>query len=148
VRGIIRELGKLEEDGQAVTIVDMEAGLEHLKRGTPSHTDALVVVAEPYFRSLETALRTAEMGQELGIPRVGIVANKIRDERDEGWARQVFEPRGYEILGTVPFDQAVTAADRAPGALLDVAPESMAVQAVAALADRLDEMGAVASGNG
>ena len=86
MRGIIRELGT---DGADMTVLDLEAGLEHLKRGTPRHTDALLVVAEPYFRSLETATRTAALGRELGIPQVGFVANKVRDDRDEDMIRQV-----------------------------------------------------------
>ena len=61
-----------------VTVVDMEAGLEHLSRGTDRHVDTLLVVLEPYFKALETARRCAELGRELGIPRVWGVANKLR----------------------------------------------------------------------
>lgn len=134
MRGIIREL---QGNGSDVTVLDLEAGLEHLKRGTPSSSDTLLVVAEPYYRSIETATRAADLGRELGILRVGIVANKIRDERDESMIGQVFEPRGVPIFGVVPFDQSVVTADRAPAALIDVAPDSSAVRAVASLASAL-----------
>lgn len=59
----------------------MEAGIEHLSRATTRHSDVMLVVAEPYFRSLETAARVHQMAQELGIPNVYVVANKIRNER-------------------------------------------------------------------
>ena len=58
-----------------VTVVDMEAGLEHLSRGTDRHVDTLLVVAEPYFKALETARRCVELGRELNIPRIAAVAN-------------------------------------------------------------------------
>jgi CO dehydrogenase maturation factor len=135
VRGIISELG---ESGGDITILDLEAGLEHLKRGTPRHTDAILVVAEPYYRSLETATRTAQLGRELGIPRVAVVANKVRDTQDEEWIRKVFQPHQVEVIGSVPFDQSVLVADRKPAALIDVDPDAPAVQAVAAVLEALD----------
>jgi CO dehydrogenase maturation factor len=144
VRGIIRELG---EAGGDITILDLEAGLEHLKRGTPRHTDAILVVAEPYYRSLETATRTAELGRELGIPRVAVVANKVRDEHDDEWIRKVFHPRQVEVIGTVPFDSSVVEADRQPAALIDVEPDAPAVRAVAAVLEALD-LGLDHQGNG
>ena len=73
-------LGGILEEDTVTTIVDMEAGLEHLSRGTGRHVDTLVVMMEPYYRALETARRTAELGGELGIDRVVAVANKIRDD--------------------------------------------------------------------
>jgi CO dehydrogenase maturation factor len=120
-----------------VTVLDLEAGLENLKRGTPRHIDSMVVVAEPYFRALETAVRTAELAQELGIPSVGVVANKVRDERDEASVRSVFESRDLAVLAAVPFDPAVVEADRAPAALIDVAPDAPAVRAIGELVGAL-----------
>ena len=137
----MRELGT---DGADVTIVDMEAGLEHLKRGTPRHTDVLLVIAEPFYRSLETASATATLGRELGIPSVGIVANKVRDDQDEEWVRRVFDPRGIPVFGMIPFDPAVVSADRVPAAPIDLSPDAPAVRAVEAVADALAE-GAISS---
>ena len=50
-------IGALLEQESTVTVVDMEAGLEHLSRGTGRHVDTLVVTLEPYYKSLETARR-------------------------------------------------------------------------------------------
>ncbi len=60
VRGLIAELTDLGEH----TITDMEAGLEHLKRGTARNVDMMLIVAEPYYRSLEAAMRTHELAEE------------------------------------------------------------------------------------
>lgn len=130
------------------TIVDMEAGLEHLKRGTPRYTDALVVVAEPYFRSLQTAATTAELGRELGIPTVGIVANKVRDDKDEGFIRNVASSQEVPLLAVVPHDEAVVRADRAPAALIDVAADSAAVRGIEDLLTALDGLADGRRGHG
>jgi CO dehydrogenase maturation factor len=119
-------------------VVDMEAGLEHLSRGTTRHVDALWAVAEPYYRSLETARRVCELATELGIARVGVVANKVRDEADADAIRAYVERHGLRLEGEVPFDPAVVDADRAARGLLDVAaPDAPAVRAIGRLADTL-----------
>lgn len=60
------------------TNIDMEAGLQHLSRGTAHYVDTLLLVAEPYFKSMETAVRCKAMGQELGILRNPAVAQIIK----------------------------------------------------------------------
>src|SRR5215510_10963712 len=90
-------LGGLLEEEQVVTVVDMEAGLEHLSRGTGRHVDALLVVMEPYYKALETARRCAELGRELHIPRVLAVANKLRGEQDRSGVRRYAENHNLEI---------------------------------------------------
>lgn len=134
MRGIIGELDDVHTD---VTVVDLEAGLEHLKRGTPRHTDVLLVVTEPYFRAAETARRTTALALDLGIPTVGVVANKVRDEREEASLRQIFSGTGAGIMAVVPYDEAVVEADRRPAALIDVDGTSPAAAAIAALASDL-----------
>lgn len=142
-------LAALLPDRGAVTVIDLEAGLEHLKRGTAASADVLLVVAEPYFRSLETAARTVELGRDLGIGDVGVVANKLRGPVDEEQVRGIFDERGIPVLSAVPFDPAVAEADRRATALLDVDPDSPAVRALDALARgwRLEEAGSHGRGN-
>jgi CO dehydrogenase maturation factor len=134
VRGLLREIVAGAED---VAVADMEAGLEHFSRGTPRHVDVVLAVLEPYYRSLETGARVAELARDLGVGRVYAVANKVRDDADrssiEGFCRQ----RSIALAGTIPHDEAIVEADRAGGALLDRSPASPAVAAVAALAEAL-----------
>lgn len=115
----------------------MEAGLEHLKRGTPRHTDVLLVVAEPFFRSAETAVRTAALGRELGIPKVGVVANKIKDDADEDIVRKIFARSDIPLFAFVPFDEAVGEADRQATSVIDVRPEAPIVRTLDGLLDEL-----------
>lgn len=111
-------------DESGITIVDMEAGLEHLRRGTTRYVDAMLVVAEPYYKSLEVAGRTAELARELGIKRVYAVANKARDQRDMDAVREYFSHHGVPLLATVPFDESVMEADRLGVAPMDVGRET------------------------
>ena len=134
VRGLLGEIVASAED---VAVVDMEAGLEHLSRGTTRHADVVVAVLEPYFRSLETGARVMALAGELGVKRVLAVANKVHGEADREAIELFCRGRGIELLGVVPHDDAVLVADREGAALLDSAPASPVVRAVEALADRL-----------
>jgi CO dehydrogenase maturation factor len=128
-----------------VTILDLEASIEHFTRGTVRNVDTLLVVAEPYYRSLETAGRLVPLARELGLERVWVVANKVRSGPDEGAIREFCARRGIEVIGVVPFDESVAEADRLGQALIDYAPTAPAVRAVATLADTLaDRLGMAA----
>ena len=122
-----------------VTVLDMEASIEHLTRGTVRNVDALLVVTEPYYRSLETTGRIVPLALELGLERVWVVANKVRGETDETAIREYCARHGFEVIGVVPFDESVTAADQAGQALIDHAPSAPAVTAVAQVADVLTQ---------
>lgn len=57
-------------------LVDLEAGVEHLGRGTVQSVDALIVVSEPSLRALNTGAEVARMGRDLGIPRQVLALNR------------------------------------------------------------------------
>jgi len=130
-------LGGLLAEERVVTVVDMEAGLEHLSRGTGRHVDTLLVVMEPYYKALETARRCAELGRELGIPRILAVANKLRGEEDRGAVRQYAAAHGLQLAGEVPFDAALQQADQR-GTAPELTPGSAAPAAVRSLASALN----------
>jgi CO dehydrogenase maturation factor len=129
-----------------VTILDMEASLEHLARGTVRHADVLLVVTEPYYRSLETTGRLVPLAQDLGIKRVGVVANKVRGVTDEVAIREYCARHHFEVVGVIPYDQGIVEADQSGRSLIDVAADAPAVAAIGALADRLwERLGTVAA---
>ncbi len=94
-----------------LVIVDMEAGIEHLGRGTAAGVDLMLVVVEPGARSLETARRIHQMGSALGIRDFGLVLNKSADpEEDRRW---IASELGEESLrAVIPFDPRIAHADR------------------------------------
>lgn len=122
-----------------VTILDMEASLEHLARGTLRHADVLLVVTEPYYRSLETTGRLVPLARDLGIAQVWVVANKVRSNRDAAAIEEYCDRHRFEVRATIPYDEAITEADGAGRSLIDVSPDSPAVSAIASLADALVE---------
>ena len=120
-----------------VNVLDMEASIEHLSRGTPGEVDRLLVVVEPYYRALETAGRIAPLARELGIPSVLAIANKIRDEEDARLIRDYCRAHGLELAIEIAFDEDVRNADRQGRSLIDVAPDATTVRAVRELAHAL-----------
>jgi CO dehydrogenase maturation factor len=130
-------LGQLIEQSDQHTIIDMEASIEHLTRGTIRHVDHLLVVTEPYYRSLETAGRTVPLAFELGIKQVHVVANKVRNPQDEEAIRRYCAERNFEIIGVLPYSNAVMDADLAGRPLLDHAPDSDYVSEVKKLMDKM-----------
>jgi CO dehydrogenase maturation factor len=103
------------DDVADVTVVDMEAGLEHLARagGTLASADVLLVVVEPSFKALLTAARTRALADELGIPRTCLVGNKARLPEDGELLSARCAELGLELAGVVPYDPDVDEADRA-----------------------------------
>lgn len=128
-------------DDVDLTLVDMEAGLEHLSRsgGTLAHADVLLVVCEPTRKSVLTAARTDALAAELAIPRVLAVGNKSRSADDESFLRQALAAEGIPLAGVLPYDPEVAAADRTGG--VGLVPVTPAVRS--ALCEVLDALDAV-----
>ena len=118
-------------------IVDMEAGLEHLSRGTGRHVSRLVAVLEPYYRSMETARNVAALAKELGIPDVVVVANKVRDAADRSAIAEFCRAHAMRLVGEVPYDASLAEVERSGKAPIDAATGSPAVLAIEALARSL-----------
>ncbi len=112
MRGI---LGTVIEEAADVTLVDMEAGLEHLSRsgGTLAYADLLLVVMEPTRKSIVTAARTKTLAEELGIPRTYGLGNKARLPEDAEFFEAVCAEQGVPLVGVIPHDTGVVDADRA-----------------------------------
>ena len=135
VRGLLHDL----PEDEIFVLVDAEASPEHLSRATVEAVDLQLVVAEPYFKSLETARRYSKLGKELGIPNVVIVANKVKNEEDERAIREFCEARDMELFAVIPFDDTLARAERAGVAPLDFDPDAQVVRSVEAIAGRLAE---------
>ncbi|PSP88937.1 cobyrinic acid a,c-diamide synthase [Halobacteriales archaeon QS_4_69_34] len=130
-------LSEVVEQREEVTVMDMVAGVEHLGRGTAKDVDTLLVVVEPYYKSLETGRRTKELAAELDIPDVRAVANKVRDEDDREAIEEFCADNDLDIAAVVPFDDAVRHADQDGTAPFDYDADSGAVRAIRGLADDL-----------
>lgn len=121
-------------DDRDICILDTEASPEHLTRGTARYADTMLAVVEPYFKSLETGRRMAVLAQDLGLERVALVANKIRDERDLEAVTTFADRHALALGGSVPFDELFVDAERRGVAPLDVQPDTPAMRAIADIA--------------
>lgn len=104
-----------------VLIMDMYAGVEHLGRATVDFVDAMLVVVEPTRRSLGTAAQIKSLAADIGLSRLWLVGNKVRNEDEITFLRT--ETPGIPVLGFLPADMAVQEADRLGIAVYDHVPK-------------------------
>ncbi len=91
-------------------ILDMEAGVEHLGRGTARGVDVLLVVAEPSSRSVETARRVERLAGEIGLRNIRFVGNKASSASDEKFIRSSFPPE--RLIGVLPRSESLRLAEQ------------------------------------
>ena len=118
-----------------VVVMDMEAGLEHLGRGTSSIMDRFVVVIEPGARSIQTYKNVKRLASDLGVRRVQVVANKVRGPQDEDYIRNSIPAE--DLLGFIHYNPEVIEADRMGASPYDVSAE--AVEEIRAIKTKLDQ---------
>ncbi len=93
----------------SVVILDMEAGIEHLGRGTTRGIDIMLIVVEPGKRSIETAKRIKELAQEINIRRFGAIINKARNDVKE--IMNKLHEYSLPVVGVIPYDTSLIQAD-------------------------------------
>lgn len=92
-----------------VVIMDMEAGIEHLGRATARAVDKLIVVVEPGRRSIETAEHIQHLAGEIGLTRIAVVGNKIRNDADVRFLQENLPQ--FDFIGWLPYDEVLIDAD-------------------------------------
>ena len=120
-----------------IVILDMEAGIEHLGRGTAEHVDVLLAVADANQKSLAVAATICRLAQASAIRTIGLVANRIADREQESVIRSFAGNYCLPVLGEIPFDTEVVRAGMT-GEMPDPSA-SVALKAISALANALEE---------
>ena len=92
-----------------VVILDMEAGVEHLGRGTARGVDMMLVVVEPGLRSVQTAFLVQKFAADIGIRNLGVVINKYRTKKELEQIQERISP--LPVIGRIPYDQTIAASD-------------------------------------
>lgn len=105
-----------------VVVMDMEAGIEHLGRGTAQGVDAFIVVVEPGERSLQTYRKVKRLGTDIGVKKVFVVGNKVRNKSDEDFIASNLQDG--ELLGFIYYNQDVIDSDRASQSSYDVSEDT------------------------
>ncbi|MBS7619902.1 AAA family ATPase [Candidatus Bathyarchaeota archaeon] len=118
-------------------IMDMEAGLEHLGRGTARRFDSMLVVLDPTIKSVDTLKRVVSLAKQIDIPEVLAVGNKIEDEKGRALIRDEAETLGIPVACYIPHDPAISSADLLGKAPLEYDEHSPAINALKSLKDFL-----------
>lgn len=120
-----------------VLILDMYAGVEHLGRATVDFVDAMIIVVEPTRRSLGTAAQIKRLANDIGLDRLWLVGNKVRNNEESEFLKA--ETPGIPVLGFMPADLKVQEADRLGIPVYDHVPvlRSVAEQMAATLVEQL-----------
>jgi CO dehydrogenase maturation factor len=95
---------------EEVVLVDMEAGIEHLSRGTTASMDALIIVVNPGKKSIQTGMTVERLAREIGIENIFVVANRVRSKEETETIRQ--ELKGLKFLGSISVDDDISEQDR------------------------------------
>ncbi|HPJ84967.1 MAG TPA: AAA family ATPase [Methanothrix sp.] len=133
LRALLRHVILREKD---LVILDMEAGIEHLGRGTTRGVDVMIAVVEPGLRSVETLERIKKLASDLGIGRVMAVINKAPEEQKI--IREKLAEMDVPVLGMIPFDRSLMDADLAGKSPLDVGGPG--VEAIKDIKVKLEEL--------
>jgi CO dehydrogenase maturation factor len=108
IRALLRHL--VVERDEAV-VLDLEAGVEHIGRGTARQVDVLLIVADSNLKSLEIAKHINDMACAAGMKRLYLVGNRVMNDAQKEAIRSFADKNGLSLLTFVPFDQKVIEAD-------------------------------------
>ncbi|MFC2063645.1 ArsA-related P-loop ATPase [Chloroflexota bacterium] len=119
-----------------ILLLDMYAGVEHLGRATVDFVDLMVIVVEPTRRSLGTAKQIKKLANDIGLTRLFLVGNKVRNEEEKKFLDE-YSP-GIQIIGYVPADLLVQEADRLGIPVYDHVP-ALRLEAIN-IVDKIDQI--------
>jgi len=88
-----------------VVVVDMEAGVEHLGRGTAQSVDRFIIVVEPNSTSLDTARKIKQLAEGLGIKDISLIANKVRSQKDKDFINKNL--KDIKVHGYIALDESL-----------------------------------------
>jgi CO dehydrogenase maturation factor len=108
IRAMLRHL--IVERDEAV-VLDLEAGVEHMGRGTARQVDALLIVADSNLKSLETAKHIYDLAAKAGMKHLYLVGNRVMNPAQEEAIKNFAEKNGLPILALIPFDSKITESD-------------------------------------
>ena len=133
IRALLRYL--VVEQNEAV-VMDLEAGVEHIGRGTAREVDALLIVADSNLKSLEIAKHIHDMALTAGMKQLYLVGNRVMNDEQKQAIEKFAKENGIKVLVYVPWDQQVIESD-----MLGVTPlknkEISAVKAIDGICELL-----------
>ncbi|MCW3136453.1 MAG: AAA family ATPase [Canidatus Methanoxibalbensis ujae] len=131
LRALLRHIFRRD----TTVVMDCEAGIEHLGRGTARGVDIMLIVVEPSVKAVETATRIKSLGCEIGIRKFAAVLNKVMDTDINAITERISEAE-IPIIGVIPQDNAILRAEIKGKAPFDASPSF--VERVKMLKNRIE----------
>jgi len=120
-------------------ITDMEAGVEHMGRGTAEHVETMLIVTDSSLKSMETAKKIQGLAKQIGIKEIFMVGNKVRSQSETELISEFADQNEIPLLGLVPYDETILKADMKGETPLKHASQSSGVTAIQKLGEKLLE---------
>jgi len=108
IRALLRYL--VVETNEAV-VLDLEAGVEHIGRGTARQVDVLLIVADSNYKSLEIANNIHNLASEAGMKRIYLVGSRVMNDEQKLTIQKFADKNAIQVLDFVPFDTKITEFD-------------------------------------
>jgi len=121
----------------ATVVIDMEAGLEHLGRGTIEYVDSVLNILEPSTRSIETSMKIWHLASRLGIRKHLFIANKVAREDEGKFIEKSLAIDGHHLDLTIPYDENIKLLGMRHRAVVDSSKDSPALAAIEELRKKL-----------
>jgi len=136
IRALLQHL-LVERD--EVIVMDMEAGVEHMGRGTAKHVEILLIVTDSSLKSLETARKIHGLAVEAGVKKVFVVGNKVLASGEAELIERFATDNGLLLLGIIPYDEQILRADVHGKTPLKLATKSNGVATIRKIGEKLLE---------
>ncbi|MFQ6050677.1 MAG: AAA family ATPase [Candidatus Hydrothermarchaeota archaeon] len=124
-----------------ITVIDTEAGLEHMSRRTTRDVDILLVVTDPTVKGLKTAERIKELAKELEIKfdYMAVILNRVLPGMEESLRKKANE-LGLEVIGVIPEDKNVSLYDLEGKPVVELPEDSPSMLAIKDILNKLEEV--------
>lgn len=123
-----------------VIIVDFEAGLEHLGRGTAKGIDVMLVITEPSKKSLDLCSKIIKLSKRLGVINIYLIANKVYDDSQLDVIYKTIEKWEVPLYQIIPYDPKIINADLKGVSPIDYNPDSKAIESIKSLYQKLKKL--------
>ena len=135
VNGVLKSQVDKYANNYSYIVMDNEAGLEHVARGTLPKVDTMLLISDCSRRGIQAAARVAELVEEMEIKptTMGLIVNRAPDGKLDQGVMEEIEKHGMSLLGVLPQDEGVYRCDCAgePSAKLpDTNPVKAAVKQI------------------
>jgi len=120
-----------------VVVTDMEAGVEHMGRGTAEHVDLMLIATDSSLKSMETAKKLYLLAKDLGIKRPLIVGNKVANSEEDRLIENFTSKNDMPLLGLIPYDEQILKADTSEETPLKYTRVSEGVAAIRKIGEKL-----------